>query len=102
MMVMLMENAALDAIRTFLEPGETAVGTMVNVMHLAATPVSWRVHARAEVISVQGHRISFRVSAYDQVEEIGRGTHERVVLELGSFGQRLAEKVQAASKELPA
>ncbi|HYZ64138.1 MAG TPA: thioesterase family protein [Acetobacteraceae bacterium] len=94
MMVLLMENAALNAIRGFLEPGETAVGTAVDVVHLAATPVGHRVHANAEVIAVDGRRISFRVSARDEIEEIGRGTHERIVVQLSKFDERLAEKAR--------
>src|SRR5437016_8138051 len=76
MMIRAMENAALNAIRAYLEAGESAVGTAIDVRHLAATPVRHQVTAQAEVTSVDGRRISFRVSARDETEEIGRGTHE--------------------------
>ena len=92
MMVLMMENAALNALRPFLEPGESAVGTVVNVRHLAATPVGQTVHAEAEVTEVDGRRVAFTVSARDEREEIGRGTHERMVIDLKRFGARLAEK----------
>src|SRR5215469_1864740 len=72
MMITAMENAALNAIRGYLEPGESAVGTLVNVRHLAATPVSHEVTAQAEVTGVDGRRIEFTVSARDEREEIGR------------------------------
>jgi fluoroacetyl-CoA thioesterase len=91
-MILIMENAALNAIRGFLEPGESAVGTAVNVHHLAATPVGHRVTAEAEVIKAAGRQIEFRVSARDEIDEIGRGTHERMVVDLRRLEQRLAAK----------
>lgn len=92
MMVLVMENAALNAIRPFLEAGESAVGIAVDVKHLAATPVGHEVRAMAEVVGVEGKRIDFKVSARDEKEEIGRGTHQRVVIDLRSFNERLARK----------
>ncbi|WP_046867464.1 thioesterase family protein [Microvirga massiliensis] len=91
-MILIMENAALNAIRDFLEPGESAVGTEVSVRHLAATPVGHQVHAEAEVTQVNGRRVAFSVVARDEVEEIGRGTHERMVVDLSRLGQSLVTK----------
>jgi fluoroacetyl-CoA thioesterase len=91
-MIMAMENAALNAIRPFLEPGESAVGTAVDVRHLAATPVGHKVRAGAEVVKTDGKRIFFKVSASDETEEIGSGTHQRAVIDLQSFNQHLAKK----------
>jgi fluoroacetyl-CoA thioesterase len=91
-MILIMENAALNAIKPFLEQGESAVGTAVNVKHLAATPVGRDVTATAEVVGVQGKRVDFKVSANDGTEEIGNGTHQRIVIDLGSFNERLAKK----------
>jgi predicted thioesterase len=91
-MIMAMENAALNAIKPYFEPGETAVGTRVDVSHLAATPVGRRVTAFAEVTSVVGRHIEFRVHAVDGSEEIGRGTHGRVVIDLARFAEHLAAK----------
>ena len=62
-MVLVMENAALNAIKPYLEPGESAVGIAVDVKHLAATPVGHDVRATAEVVGVDGKRIEFKVSA---------------------------------------
>jgi fluoroacetyl-CoA thioesterase len=95
MMVTAMENAALNAVRDFLDPGESAVGTMVNVRHFAATPVGHQVTAHAEVTKVDGRRIEFNVSAHDEAEEIGVGTHERMVVDLTRLGARLAAKKPA-------
>lgn len=95
MMIRAMENAALNAVRDYLDPGESCVGTQVNVRHLAATPVGHRITAEAEVTKVDGRRIEFRVSARDDTEEIGNGTHERMVVDLDRLGARLAAKKPA-------
>jgi fluoroacetyl-CoA thioesterase len=76
MMVTAMENAALNAIRD----------------HLAATPVGHEVTAEAVVSGIDGRRVLFRVSARDENEEIGRGTHERMVVDLRRLDERLAAK----------
>lgn len=91
-MIMAMENAALNAIKPYFEAGESAVGTRVDVSHLAATPVGRRVVAFAEVTSVTGRQIEFRVHAMDGAEEIGRGTHGRSVIDLAKFSARLAAR----------
>jgi predicted thioesterase len=91
-MVLVMENAALNAIRAYLEPGESAVGTAVDVKHFSATPVGHEVRATAEVVKVDGKRVDFKVSASDGHGEIGNGTHQRIVIELRSFNERLARK----------
>ncbi|HXD43927.1 MAG TPA: thioesterase family protein [Pseudolabrys sp.] len=92
MMVTIMENAALNAIRDYLEPGESAVGTVVNVRHLAATPVGHQVTATATVTKVDGRRIEFDVSARDETEEIGTGTHERMLVDIARLNKRLDAK----------
>ena len=91
-MILVMENAALNAIRPFLDAGESAVGIAVDVQHLAATPVGHEVRATAEVVAVDGKRIDFKVSASDNKEEIGKGSHKRIVIDLQSFNERLARK----------
>jgi fluoroacetyl-CoA thioesterase len=84
-MIMVMENAALNAIRPYLEPGESAVGTAVDVRHLAATPAGRLVAGLAEVTKVDGRRIEFTVAARDGEKEIGAGTHRRAVIDLARF-----------------
>jgi fluoroacetyl-CoA thioesterase len=91
-MIMMMENAALNAIRPYLDPGESAVGIAINVSHMAATPVGHEVVAEAEVTNVDRRRVEFKVSARDATDEIGNGTHERMIIDLGSFNERLAIK----------
>jgi fluoroacetyl-CoA thioesterase len=92
MMVTIMENAALNAVRDYLDPGESVVGTVVNVRHLAATPVGHDVTAEAVVTKVDGRRIEFTVTARDEAEEIGTGTHERMVVDMARLTQRLQAK----------
>jgi len=91
-MIMAMENAALEAIKPYFEAGESAVGTRVDVTHLAATPVGRRIVAYAEVTGTSGRHVEFRVQAMDGTEEIGRGTHGRVVIDFARFTERLAAK----------
>ena len=93
-MILIMENAALNAIKPFLDAGESAVGTAVDVKHLAPTPEGHEVRATAEVVNVAGKRIDFKVSASDGNEEIGGGTHQRIVINIRSFNERLAKKSQ--------
>jgi fluoroacetyl-CoA thioesterase len=88
-MIMMMENASLNAIRAYLDPGESAVGSAVNVRHLFATLVEQRVTATAVVTKVEGRRIEFAVSARDEAVEIGNGTHERIVVDVARLMQRL-------------
>jgi fluoroacetyl-CoA thioesterase len=88
-MIMAMENAALNAIKPFLEAGESAVGIRVDVRHLAATPVGRRVTSKAEVTKVEGRRLEFKVQATDGVAEIGIGTHERMLINLAKFSEHL-------------
>jgi len=92
LMILAMENAALNAIRDYPEPGESALGTVVDVRHIAATPVGQRVTAEAEVTQVEGRRIVFAVTARDDVEEIGKGTHERMVVDVRRLTKRLDAK----------
>ena len=91
-MVMAMENAALNAIKAYLDPGESAVGTRIEIRHLAATPVGAKVVAEAEVMRVEGRRIEFTVRAADKEEEIGLGTHDRMVVDVARLLMRLDAK----------
>lgn len=91
-MIMIMENAALNAIKPYLEPGESAVGTAIDIRHLAPTPAGAKVVGMAEVTGVDGRRVSFTVRASDDREEIGTGTHERMVIDLARLTRRLDAK----------
>jgi fluoroacetyl-CoA thioesterase len=91
-MIMVMENAALNAIKPYLDAGESALGTHVDVRHLAATPVGRTIVGEAEVTNVDGRRIEFSIRAADGTEEIGTGTHERMVVQRSRLSERLRAK----------
>ena len=84
-LVGLMEGAAVEALAGHLPPGQTTVGGRIDVQHLAPTPVGMRVRGRAELLEVEGRRLVFRVEAWDEVEQIGKATHERFVVDEERF-----------------
>lgn len=94
MMSLMMELAAMDAMRPYMEPGEMSVGIVVNVQHLAATPEGHKVTAYAEVTKCDGRRVEFTVRAADEMDEIGAGTHSRAVVERAKFDERLKKKIK--------
>ncbi|MFI4890012.1 MAG: thioesterase family protein [Steroidobacterales bacterium] len=98
MMVMIMENAALNAIKPYLDVAESCVGTRVDVTHLAATPIGMTVTAIAEVTAVDGRKIQFRVDASDGMDAIGVATHERMVIDRARFAERLKAKASKAAR----
>lgn len=91
-MINLIEAAALACAEHLLPQGQQSLGTHLDVKHFAATPVGMRVTATAELTGVDGRTLSFRVSARDEVEPIGEGTHERVVVRVDRFDQRVQRK----------
>jgi predicted thioesterase len=92
-MINLIEAAALEAAEHFLPPGYQSLGTVLNVRHIAATPVGMRVRAMAEVVKIEGRTIYFRVEARDEKELIGDGDHERVVVNVAKFDERVQKKL---------
>lgn len=95
-MIGLMEKAAQNAVRPYLDPGETTVGTMVSVRHLAPTPPGMKVRAVATLKIVEGRRLLFSVEAFDELEKIGEGEHERFVVDRERFTQKANEKRKQA------
>ena len=91
MMIALMENAAWGAVSRDLADGEVTVGTHVNVSHLSATPLGQQVRAIAELMEIDGRRLVFKVEAFDEKRKIGEGQHERLVVKLERFMQRIGE-----------
>ena len=77
-----------------MPPGYQSLGTHLDVRHIAATPVGMRVNAIAEVISVEGRTVRFRVEARDEKELIGDGRHERVVVNVAKFDERVQRKLR--------
>lgn len=94
MMIGLMEGAAANAVAPFLAEGQSTVGMLVNVKHLAATPLGHEVRAEAEVTEVDGKRLVFKVEAFDEAEKIGEGVHERFIIDMNRFMERVQKKVK--------
>jgi fluoroacetyl-CoA thioesterase len=92
-MINLIEAAALAAVERLLPPGHQSLGIHLDVRHFAATPVGMRVRATAELTAVDGRTLSFRVEARDDLEPIGDGTHQRVVVNVARFDQRVQRKL---------
>jgi fluoroacetyl-CoA thioesterase len=84
-----MENAAWRTVAPHLDEGYVTVGTVVNIRHLAATPIGQKVRAEAELIEVDGRRLVFKVEAYDERQKIGDGQHERFIVKLDKFLSRI-------------
>jgi len=91
-LVGLMEGAAVQALAGHLPPGQTSVGGRIDVRHLAPTPVGMRVCARAELLMVEGRRLTFHIEAWDEIEQIGEATHERFIVDEGRFVARAKAK----------
>lgn len=92
MLVALMENAAINAITADLPSGQTTVGIKVDVSHTSATPIGMTVTARAELTVVDGRRLVFEVTAADDSGEVGRGRHERFVVDMEKFLAKVKAK----------
>jgi predicted thioesterase len=92
-MINLFEAAALAAIEHLLPPGHQSLGTILNVRHIAATPVGMKVFAEARVTRVENRTVHFEVSARDEKDLIGDGAHERVVVNVEKFDLRVQRKL---------
>jgi len=93
-MINLIEAAALAAVEHLLPVGHQSLGIRLDVSHTAATPIGVRVTASAEVLSLEGRVVTFRVEARDEFEPIGGGTHQRVVVSVARFDERVQRKVR--------
>ncbi len=91
-MITLIEEAALAAVEHLLPEGKQSLGTHLDVTHIAATPVGMTVKAEAKLIEVEGRKLLFTVEARDEMDLIGEGRHERVVVTASSFQKRVDEK----------
>jgi fluoroacetyl-CoA thioesterase len=96
-MINVIEAAALEAVEHLLPAGHQSLGIHLDVGHVAATPVGLQVIATAEVVRVQGRTITFRVEARDPFEAIGGGTHQRVIVSVARFDERVQRKVRGDS-----
>lgn len=99
-MVALMERAAAQSVSPCLDEGQTTVGTAIQIQHLSATPVGMHVTAESELLQIDGRKLLFGVSAFDEKGLIGQGTHERFVVDAARFmakaGSKRSETIQEA------
>ena len=93
-MIRLMEMAGVKAVDHLLPEGYRTVGVGVDVRHLAATPLGMTVTATAELLEVDGRKLTFRVNAQDELDKIGAGTHTRMIINVERFNQRVQEKAE--------
>jgi len=91
-LISLLERTAHQAILPSLSAGQTSVGTLVNIRHLGATPVGMQVHFKAELVEVDGRRLRFKVEASDEMEKVAEGEHERFIIDIARFEERLRKK----------
>ena len=91
-MIAFMERVSHRLLTCCLPEGHSSVGTHLDVHHLAPTPVGATIRVRAEVLSLDGNRVNFAVEAWDELEKIGEGKHERVVIDEARFLRRVEKK----------
>jgi len=93
-MVRFVEQTAIQAVQPHLKPGQTTVGTRVDLAHLAATPEGMTITVTVELTAVDRRRLSFKFEVQDELEKVGEGTHERFIVDPEQRGPRLSAKVQ--------
>jgi predicted thioesterase len=94
-LVAYLEFVARDALATCLEEDERSVGVIVDIEHLAPSPIGSKVTCRARVIHVDGPTITFQIEAYDAVEPVAKGLHKRRVVQVDRFARRVEKKRKA-------
>jgi predicted thioesterase len=91
-MIALMEAAAVDCVESLLGEGQESLGVRIDVEHTAGTPAGLAVTATAELEEVSGRKLTFYVEARDALEVVGKGRHERVVVDTARFRTKMQEK----------
>jgi len=91
-MIAHMEMVSRNLLVEMLEPGKDSVGTVVNVKHLGAAPMGTQVTFRSKLISVEERRATFQVEAFDATEKIGEGLHERFIITVANFAEKMKKK----------
>ncbi len=93
-MIALMENTALNSVADKLDDGMTTVGTKLDIVHTSASPVGSTITCESELVDIDRRRLVFSVTAYDNTGEIGRGTHERFIVDSVKFSEKTAAKIE--------
>ena len=84
-MIALAEQAAYKSVEPYLEEGQGTVGTLMNVKHMAATPVGMEITAKSELTTIEGRKLTFKIEVFDEREKIGEGVHERFIVNNEKF-----------------
>lgn len=92
-MIALMEHTAWESVEGCMEEGCSTVGTLMNVKHLSASPVGAHIRAESELTEVDGRRLVFKVSAFDDAGLIGEGVHERFIIKTDKFMAKTNSKL---------
>ena len=93
-MIALMEETASESVKPRLEVGQGSVGTCIAIKHLAATPIGMRVRCESELVEVDGRRLVFHITTYDEKDKIGEGTHERFIISNDKFQSKVNSKLR--------
>ena len=94
-MTQFVEMTAQALAAPHLKPGQGQVGTLVTIRHLGPTPIGKKVRAEAELVGIDRRRLSFKVKVYDDVEQVGDAEHERFVIDVDKYVERLRKKIGA-------
>ncbi|HEY1681318.1 MAG TPA: hotdog domain-containing protein [Candidatus Tumulicola sp.] len=92
-LVQLVESAAVACIEPVLDPGQITLGTHIDLEHHKPVPVGFIIRTEVEVVMVDGPRVSFAVSVFDEQEAVAEGTHERYIMDRSKFRAKLEEKL---------
>lgn len=92
-MIALMEKCASECVSPFIENGKSSVGTMLNVKHLAASPLGMKIFCTATLTVVDGRRLVFSLEVFDEKGRIGEGTHERFIIDVDRFMAKCNSKL---------
>ena len=79
------EETCADLVQPMLDSGMGTVGTQVNIRHVAPTPIGMKYHCECELTEIDGRKLSFQVTLFDEIEKIGEGTHERFIINEEKF-----------------
>ena len=92
-MIALMEGTASESVKAELEEGQGSVGTSIAIKHFAATPIGMRVRCESELVDIDGRRLVFKIEAFDELDKIGEGTHERFIISNDKFQNKINSKL---------
>jgi fluoroacetyl-CoA thioesterase len=90
------EEVCAEMVLPYLGEGEQTVGIGMKFSHTAATPIGMKVRFKAELIEVDGKKLTFQVEGFDQVDKIGEATHQRFIINADKFNAKMADKAKSA------